>query len=55
MEVNGASELLCFTHSSEYLTLCSAWAALGRGKQVLQHPQEKPMHPNSTPIKNLIQ
>ncbi len=24
MEVNGAPELLCFPHSSEYLPLCSA-------------------------------
>ncbi len=24
IEVNGASELLCFPHSSEYLPLCSA-------------------------------
>ncbi len=36
MEVNGAPELLCFPHSSEYLPLCSAEQDIHTGLEQLE-------------------
>ncbi len=36
MEVNGAPEMLCFPHSSEYLPLCSAEQTHSTGVEIFE-------------------